>query len=71
MTGELSLVGQVLPIGGLMQKLIAAKQFKCKEVIIPFENKKDLVEIPSEIKKGLKFHYAKTYDDVFKAAFKK
>ena len=69
MTGELSLVGQVLPIGGLKQKLIAAKTFKCKEVIIPFENKKDLQEIPKEVKEGLKFHFAKSYDDVFKVAF--
>lgn len=71
MTGEISLVGQVLPIGGLKQKLIAAKQYNCKEVVIPFENKKDLTEIPKEVKSGLKFYFAKTYDDVFKAVFKK
>jgi ATP-dependent Lon protease len=71
MTGEISLVGQVLPIGGLKQKLIAAKQFKCKEVIIPFENKKDLEELPKEVKSGLKFHFAKTYDDVYRAVFGK
>lgn len=69
MTGEISLGGQVLPVGGLKQKLIAAKQYRCKEVIIPYENKKDLAEIPKEVKAGLKFHYAKHYDDVFKAAF--
>ncbi|MBN8555070.1 MAG: endopeptidase La [Deltaproteobacteria bacterium] len=69
MTGEISLVGQVLPIGGLKQKLIAAKQFKCKEVIIPFENKKDLTELPKEVKSGLKFHFAKTYDDVYRVVF--
>lgn len=71
MTGEISLIGQVLPIGGLKQKLIAAKQFNCKHIVIPFENKKDLVEVPAEIKKGLKFTFAKTFDDVFKAAFEK
>ncbi|TVQ77627.1 MAG: endopeptidase La [Bradymonadales bacterium] len=70
MTGELSLSGQVLPIGGLKQKLIAAKQFKCREVVLPYENKKDLVEVPVELKKGLKFHFAKHYDEVFKAAFR-
>jgi len=69
MTGEISLGGQVLAIGGLKQKLIAAKQYKCKDVIIPFENKKDLAEIPLEVKKGLKIHFAKTYQDVFKVAF--
>lgn len=71
MTGEISLVGQVLPIGGLKQKLIAAKQYNCKEVVIPFENKKDLPEIPKEVRSGLKFHFAKTYRDVFKAVFTK
>ncbi len=69
MTGEISLIGQVLPIGGLKQKLIAAKQFKCRDIVIPFENKKDLVEVPAEVKRGLKFHFAKTFDDVFKIAF--
>jgi ATP-dependent Lon protease len=69
MTGEISLIGQVLPIGGLKQKLIAAKQFKCKDIIIPFENKKDLTEIPTEVKSGFKFHFAKTFDDVYKVAF--
>lgn len=71
MTGELSLVGQVLPVGGLKQKLIAAKQYKCKEVIIPYENKKDLAELPKEVKQGLKFHFAKTYHDVYRVAFPK
>lgn len=70
MTGEISLIGQVLPIGGLKQKLIAAKQFKCKDIVIPFENKKDLTEIPAEIKQGFRFHFAKTFEDVYKAAFK-
>lgn len=69
MTGELSLVGQVLPIGGLKEKIIAARQFKCREVIIPFENKKDMVEIPTEVTKGIKFHFVKTYDDVYKVIF--
>ncbi|MDB5037420.1 MAG: hypothetical protein JWQ35_948 [Bacteriovoracaceae bacterium] len=69
MTGEISLIGQVLPIGGLKQKLIAAKQFKCKDIVIPFENKKDLIEIPAEVKSGLKFHFAKTFDDVYRIAF--
>lgn len=69
MTGELSLVGQVLPIGGLKQKLIVAKEFHCTEVVIPAENKKDLSEIPADIRKGLKIHLAKTYDDVLRVSF--
>jgi len=69
MTGEISLMGQVLPIGGLKHKIIAAREYKCTDVIIPFENKKDLSEVPVEVKRGLKFHFAKTYDDVYKVAF--
>jgi ATP-dependent Lon protease len=71
MTGEISLMGQVLAIGGLKQKLIAAKQYSCKEVIIPAENKKDLAEIPKEVKAGLKIHFAKNFDDVLKVIFSK
>ncbi len=69
MTGEITLSGQVLAIGGLKQKLIAAKAFHCKEIVIPYENKKDLADIPSDVKGSFKFHFAKTYDDVFKAVF--
>ena len=71
MTGELSLVGQVLAIGGLKQKLIAAKQYQCKEVIIPFDNKKDLADLPKEVKAGLKIHFAKNFNDVYRVVFKK
>lgn len=71
MTGELSLVGQVLAIGGLKQKLIAAKQYQCKEVIIPFDNKKDLADLPKEVKLGLKIHFAKSFNDVYRVVFKK
>jgi len=71
MTGEISLLGQVLPIGGLKQKLIAAKQYGCREVIIPFENKKDLAEIPKEVTKNLKIHLARNFEDVFKRIFEK
>lgn len=71
MTGELSLHGQVLPIGGIKQKLIAAKQYKCREVILPFENKKDLAEVPTEVKRGLKIHFAKNFSDVYRVAFRK
>jgi len=71
MTGEISLMGQVLPIGGLKQKIIAARAFKCTDVIIPFENKKDLSEVPPEVKDGIRFHFAKTFEDVFRVAFKK
>jgi len=69
MTGEISLLGQVLPIGGLKQKLIAAKQYGCREVIIPFENKKDLAEIPKEVTKDLKIHLVRNFEEVFRRVF--
>ena len=55
MTGELSLTGQVLPIGGLREKTVAAKRNKIKTIIIPKANEKDLEEIPEIVKKGITF----------------
>ena len=55
MTGELSLTGQVLPIGGLREKTVAAKRNKIKTIIIPKANERDLEEIPAYVKEGLKF----------------
>ncbi len=55
MTGELSLTGQVLPIGGLREKTVAAKRNKIKTIIIPKANERDLEEIPSHVKQGIKF----------------
>ena len=55
MTGELSLTGQVLPIGGLREKTVAAKRNKIKTIIIPKANERDLEEIPENVKKGIKF----------------
>jgi ATP-dependent Lon protease len=69
MTGELSLVGRVLPIGGLKEKTIAAKRNRIKEVIIPSENEKDLSEIPEHIKKGISFHPVRTMDEVVALIF--
>jgi len=68
MTGEITLLGQVLPIGGLKEKLLAAHRGRIKHVIIPMENKKDLEEIPQNILKDLKIHLASNIDDVFKVA---
>ena len=64
MTGELSLVGTVLPIGGLKEKVIAARRNKIKEIVIPAENRKDLEEIPEHVCKGLTFHSVETMDEV-------
>ncbi|MBN1699136.1 MAG: endopeptidase La [Spirochaetales bacterium] len=69
MTGELSLVGRVLPIGGLKEKTIAAKRNKIKEIIIPYENLKDLDEIPENVKKGITFHPVKTMEEVIERLF--
>ena len=71
MTGELSLNGKVLPIGGLKEKTIAAKRLGfIKHVIIPYENIRDLDEIPDNVKKGLTFHPVKEVGEVFDFMFK-
>jgi len=69
MTGELSLTGQVLPIGGLREKTVAAKRNKIKEIIIPAANEKDLDEIPEHVKKGLTFHPVSRMEEVIDIVF--
>lgn len=69
MTGELTLTGRVLPIGGLKEKLIAARSAKLKAIIIPGENKPDYDEIPSHLKKGLKAHFVKEFSEVIDIIF--
>lgn len=68
MTGEITLRGRVLPIGGLKEKLLAAKRAGLKKVIIPSKNKKDLEEIPQSILKGLTLVFAENIDEVIKNA---
>ncbi len=68
MTGEITLRGLVLPIGGLKEKCLAAHRAGIKTVIIPERNKKDLVEVPAEIRKQIKFVPVKTVDAVLKRA---
>jgi ATP-dependent Lon protease len=68
MTGEITLRGLVLPIGGLKEKILAAKQAGIKTVILPARNKKDIPEVPTEAKKGLKFAYVKNTSDALKLA---
>jgi ATP-dependent Lon protease len=69
MTGELSLVGKVLPIGGLKEKTIAARRNRIKHIIIPEQNLKDLEEIPDYIKKGIEFHPIQTMEQVTELIF--
>ena len=69
MTGELSLTGQVLPIGGLKEKTVAAKRNGIKHVIIPKQNMRDLDEIPEHVKKGIQFYPVTRIEQVFDLAF--
>ena len=71
MTGEITLRGIVLPIGGLKEKLLAAHRAGIKKVLIPFENKKDLIEIPEVIKKNIEIICVKNVDEVLKHALTK
>ena len=71
MTGELTLTGKVLPIGGLKEKVLAAHRFGIKNLIIPVENEKDIPEIPENVRKNIKFFPATTMDDVIKRSFAK
>ena len=68
MTGEITLKGLVLPIGGLKEKVLAAKQAGIKTVILPKRNEKDLIDIPREAKTGLKFVFVSRSEDVLKTA---
>lgn len=68
MTGEITLRGQVLPIGGLKEKLLAAHRGGVKQVIIPFENEKDLAEIPENVMQDLQIHCVKWMDEVLQVA---
>ena len=69
MTGEITLRGRVLPIGGLKEKTLAAKNAGIKTVCVPKKNEKDMDEISDEIKQGLTIVYVETMRDVLKAAF--
>lgn len=69
MTGELTLTGQVLPIGGLKEKIVAARRAKIKEIIIPKGNDVDLEEVPEYLKKGIKFHLVEHVEEVFEKVF--
>jgi ATP-dependent Lon protease len=68
MTGEITLRGLVLPIGGLKEKTLAAKRAGIREVIVPRRNEKDLPDIPEEVRNTLKFHFVDTVDDALEIA---
>ncbi len=69
MTGELTLTGQVLPIGGVKEKVIAARRAGCRNLIFPAANQKDFDELPGYLKKGLTVYYASRYEEVYRNAF--
>lgn len=69
MTGEMTLRGTVLPVGGLKEKAIGASRSKIKTIILPKKNERDLDEIPKEIKKELKFKFVNNYEEVYKLIF--
>jgi ATP-dependent Lon protease len=68
MTGEITLRGQVLPVGGIKEKILAAKRAGLKEIILCWQNEKDVEEINPEFIKGLKFYYVKTMQQVLDIA---
>ena len=68
MTGELTLTGRILPIGGVKEKVIAARRAKYKSIIFPEGNKKDYEELPAHLKRGLKVRFASHFDEVFQWA---
>ncbi len=68
MTGEITLRGQVLPVGGIKEKILAAKRAGLKEIILCWQNEKDILEIDSAFIKGIKFHYVKTMQQVIDLA---
>lgn len=69
MTGEITLRGKVLPIGGLKEKSLAARRVGIKDVIIPKANEKDIADIPKEVRSDIIFHPVTTVEEVFSLAF--
>lgn len=68
MTGEITLRGRVLPVGGLKEKILAAKRARLTTVILPRRNRKDLEEIPKHLLKGIRILFVDTMDEVMKVA---
>jgi ATP-dependent Lon protease len=70
MTGELTLTGKVLPVGGIREKIIAARRSGILEVILPEKNRKDFDELPEHLHDGLTTHFVEAYPDVAKVVFR-
>jgi ATP-dependent Lon protease len=70
MTGEITLRGLVLPVGGIKEKVLAARRSGITAVILPKKNEKDLEEVPEQVKKGMKFHFVQKMDEIIQIALK-
>ena len=71
MTGEITLRGKVLPVGGIKEKVLAANRAGIKKVVLPQENDKDLEEVPQHVREGLNFVFVESIDEVLKETLKK
>jgi ATP-dependent Lon protease len=71
LTGEITLRGKVLPVGGIKEKLLAARRAKIKEVIVPLKNENDLIKLPEPLQKQLKIHLIEKIDDAVRIIFNK
>jgi ATP-dependent Lon protease len=69
MTGEITLRGQVLPVGGIKEKVLAAHRLGLKTIILPARNQPDLEELPAEVRNSLEFVFANTVDDILQIVF--
>jgi ATP-dependent Lon protease len=69
MTGELTLTGKVYPVGGIREKLLAAKRQKIRHVILPEANRRDYEEVPDHIRQGLQVHFVSVFDEVAELVF--
>ena len=69
MTGEITLTGQVLPVGGIREKVIAARRQSIFELILPEANRGDYEELPTYLKEGMTLHFASRYEDVARVLF--
>ena len=68
MTGEITLRGRVLPVGGIKEKVLAAHRAGIRDIVIPSHNRNDLEEIPDDVRESLVFHYADHVRDVLEVA---
>ena len=69
MTGEITLTGEVFPVGGIREKLIAARRARIKELILPEDNRGEFTEVPEHIRKGMKVHFATRFEDILPLLF--